>query len=173
MNTTQIVCCLVVLLSACCRESAPSIGSPSTDAWTRFLPAEDHAGFEELPQEEFSLVPEAKQGEALALLAESHSVVLSLEEARQFGTEGLESPRSHATVVLLRALESDDDESGMTDEDKLKVLWRSGTVVVRHMASRTRHVPKTRRAVIALLPSEPEEVFTSAIYAIHGGLKGE
>jgi hypothetical protein len=24
-----------------------------------------------------------------------------------------------------------------------------------------------------LLPSEPEEVFTSAIYAIHGGLKGE
>ncbi|MDP6761876.1 MAG: hypothetical protein QF903_00545 [Planctomycetota bacterium] len=170
-----VLCVLLLALIAGCGRSGGSshTGVPSEDAWTRFLPTGDPGGFDEVSSDEFCLVPEAMQAEAQLLLAIDRAVVLSGVDSRRFGGDRLGVPRANAKAVLLRALVADEDESGNTKADRLEVLWRAGVVDVRHVSSRTRHVPKTRRAVLALLPAEPKDVYTSAVYAIYGGVDSE
>jgi hypothetical protein len=73
-------------------------------------------------------------------------------------------------TVVVRAVRSTPDASGLDASDSFHVRWHDGVVAVAHLAGRTAPTPQARHALVILLPTEPREVFVECLIVIHGGL---
>jgi len=123
--------------------------------------------FEVLPPKKVYTVDESHQAGAQRRLAERSWSLLSPEDARAYVTGGAVAVESGSVAVLLRCVEPilGRDDDGRSDT--LQVKWQSGTVAVKHMALRNDFMPLRRRAIVAVLPAEPREVFVEAFTAIY------
>lgn len=163
-----LVLLAVAAILACSDEKVGSDEDYPLDSWCRFLPPDQRKGMEELAHDRFAVVPEAHQPEAQALLAANSHVLLSDEQARRYGLAARTGSDPGGVLVLLRGLETEKDESRLGDRDEFSVFWKDGTVEVEHDAARGRPTPQRRRAIVAVLPGEPLEVYTVALSAIWG-----
>jgi hypothetical protein len=122
-------------------------------------------GFEVLPAKRVFTVDESKQADAQQRLAAQAWALLSPEDARAY--TGGAAIESGCVAVLLRGVEPilGRNDDGLSDT--IRVKWKSGTVAVQHMALRNDFMPLRRRAIVALLPAEPHEVFVEALTAIY------
>jgi hypothetical protein len=106
----------------------------------------------ELAKNDFDLVPEAKEREALGMLAESTWQKLSPQQAQKL----LGKPPKDAVGgewVLLRALSLNELNGAFS------ITWWDGAVRVHHGCLGRHPVRMTRRALIARLPGLPTEVY--------------
>lgn len=141
------------------------MGTPfPDDAWIQRQPPPMSSVAADLPQSQFCEAGELEQESALARLAASPSFTLTPEELRVYSRGKLTLPEDGSVAVLLRcvrpALEGHDPRG-----DRLAVQWRDGSVAVLHLSLRSRYTPWVRRAVVAILPALPREVFVQPMVA--------
>lgn len=143
-------------------------GEPPSDAWLRQLPGGRWGGFEDVPRARFMVVPEAQQAEAQAALADRTYSVLPPEVAVSYGLVAASDKRAHGVCLLLRGVEVEPEGPRSGAAGKFVVQWKDRTAHVVYFAGLTRFTPARRRALAAILPAEPEEVFTS-LSIVRGG----
>lgn len=156
--------------SVCGCSDRPSFGSTDMgtrypdDAWIRRQPPPMSSVDARLPQSQFCEAGELEQEAALARLETSPFVALTPDELRVYSRGKLTLPSDGGVAVLLRcvrpALEGHDPRG-----DAVSVAWRDGTVAVMHLSLRSRYTPWVRRAVVAILPALPREVFVQPMVA--------
>ncbi|MEZ6004052.1 MAG: hypothetical protein R3F33_07680 [Planctomycetota bacterium] len=142
------------------------VGSP----WKRIIPGQDHLGAEPLAPGSFAWVPELAQAEAQALLVNAPWVAVPEADAERFGGKLL-NPESgnQGVLVLLRGVQTEvrKQDQSLAQNDKLQLDWLPDRVHVLHLTSRHGLGARERnRAVIAILPSAPEEVWPMAMAVI-------
>jgi hypothetical protein len=112
------------------------------------------------------LVVEAKQLEALGELSSTPYAVLSIQDVHRLLGAGVIPEETSDTPVLLRCVQPAFGPMDHATADTLRVFWNDGTVLVEYLALRNQYMALRRFAVIALLPSEPREVYVDALAAI-------
>ncbi len=162
------------LACGCWRGARPALGTPfPNDSWVNPLPSgEGERLSSKLSPVSFGWVPDGRQLEAQARLSEAAVVPLSSADTTHFAGEDLGSAEPSGTAYLLRGIcFKDFEDPNGEPSGTLTLSWAPGAVDVLFTCGRDRHVPMERRAVLATLPSEPSEVYVSALYAIHGGVE--
>ncbi|MBI4879789.1 MAG: hypothetical protein HY812_09050 [Planctomycetes bacterium] len=169
---TRVLLMLAVgALSGCSGEGRDPYEPYPPDSWERALPTGSGKGMERLADERFRVVPDAYQPEAQALLAAKSHALLSEDLASRYGLAAPTGPGAKGVAVLLRGLEAEKDGSKLGSPHGFSVYWKDGCVDVVHCADRMRFTPSRRRALIAVLPCLPKEVYTTADIVIFGGIK--
>jgi hypothetical protein len=108
--------------------------------------------FLRLEKDEFVPVLDGKQPEAQTALDQVSWKVLTPEEAKDF--VGRELPqRPNGKLVLLRGLYLEPSHG------QFSVYWRDGKVAVRYGCLGHHRVTVTRKALVAYLPGDPNDVF--------------
>ncbi|MBI4879132.1 MAG: hypothetical protein HY812_05650 [Planctomycetes bacterium] len=160
----------VVALVGCSEEKHDPYEPYPPDSWQRYAPSGRIKLSGRLGEDRFHVVPESCQPEAQALLAEKPYVVVTKEQAMRYG---LPAPTGgEGVVVLLRGLEAEkDDDADSGEMDSFQVTWTDGYVEVAHGAYRSRYTRARRRALIAILPREPTDVYIASYIEIWGDLE--
>lgn len=139
-------------------------GALESEAWVRRLPMERESEFgATVPVESWEVSGE-NAAEALGRLESRAWCVLTREEEARFVGREIARPNGKGVIVLLRCVQREREPGGQ--EDTRRVLWSSGTVVVRSSGLRDDYTRLVRAGVVALLPSEPTDVFVEVLTAI-------
>ncbi len=145
------------------------------DAWSRRASLETFHHLDDArPDGSFAFVSDDAQSDALALLAEATHVVLDEGTAARFGADSLVAPEADAVPVLLRGMFLDVDEpepERFPPDEGLELHWSDGAVQTDFMAYSARFVQEQRRAVVALLPREPSDVYCVTSCIKIGGVR--
>lgn len=112
----------------------------------------------------------AHQDEAQAQLADRAWKAIDSATAASWVGDASAFTGQPGVTVVVRAVRSTPDASGLDANDSFHVRWHDGVVAVAHLAGRTALTPQARHALVILLPTEPREVFVECLVAIHGGL---
>ncbi|MBI4881614.1 MAG: hypothetical protein HY812_18435 [Planctomycetes bacterium] len=104
------------------------------------------------------------------MLVDRPYAVISLGAAQDYGLGAAGDLPAQGMFVLLRGVDVETDENTSSRSDKFLVQWRDAAVHVISLATLSRFTPAKRRALVALLPAEPKEVFTSLWIARCGDL---
>jgi hypothetical protein len=107
------------------------------------------------------------QAEAQALLAAQSSAVLDAAAVTRF-VGGGSFVHGSGVPVLVRAVASQPDASSLERSDRFLVRWGGGDLVVTSLASRRDETAQVRKALVVMLPEEPDEVFVECLVARHG-----
>jgi hypothetical protein len=140
------------------------VAASAAEAWIHQPPPESR--LQSQPRVPHYAVSEAKQSEALGALSARPYVVLPTEDADRFVGTGVIPKGTSDIPVLLRCVQPAFGPMDAARDDTLQVSWREGTVEVVYLALRNQYMPLRRIAVLALLPSEPQEVYVDALTAI-------
>lgn len=116
-----------------------------------------------------SVIP-AHQSEAQAQLADRAWKIIDSVTAASWVGDASAFTDQPGIIVVVRAVRSTPDDSGIDASDRFLVRWHDGVVAVVHSAGRRTPTPEARHALVILLPAEPREVFVECLVAIHGGL---
>lgn len=146
--------------------SAPSTEDPAS-AWLRPAAALGPAGSTSISPRSICSVVDELQAEAQALLEASSWCVLDAETLRRFTGARLD-PGPETVPVLLRAVRSSPDASGLEKDDGWRVLWKDGIAEVTHYADRRAQTSRARHAIVALMPGEPTELYVMSHTVILG-----
>ncbi len=144
-------------------------GALEQESWWRRVPVERAEEFGEAARVECWDVSAARVSEAVGRLESRAWCGLTREEAARFvggevgGAEGGEGARR---VVLLRCLKREPESGGDDRGDTTRVAWSAGAVQVQSAGLRDNYTRVGRGAVVAVLPSEPREVFVDVLTAI-------
>jgi hypothetical protein len=148
-------------------------GGPPTpfvvDAWVQPEPSADWSSRVEIDVGAVRAVVNYLQPEAQALLAEQSWSVLDAETAARF-VQDASLARSPGIPVLVRGVASLPDESGLQASDRFLVRWGGGDLVVSSLASRREETAQVRKALVVMLPEEPDEVFVECLVVRYGGV---
>ncbi len=165
----------LTLISACLFVSSCSETKPTPDPALAFERAQWITG----PQPEGTetiwqpccWVPDSAQEEAHKLLATRTWVELNPTEATRFGYNNLEP--KEGLIILLRGVEvmggiPEDRHSG---PERVEVSQKDGIVSVLQRVTRSEaKCSMLSRAALAILPEEPKDVYSQAMYATTGGV---
>ena len=96
-----------------------------------------------------------------------------MEEATRFGYDRLTPQNSQPEfIVLLRGVDSEvrEVDRSLAKGDEFNVYWHEGVVEVNHLARRAQGALATNnKAVLAVLPGLPTEVYPNAMAVTYGG----
>ncbi len=165
----------LALISACLFLSSCGEAKPTPDPALAFERAQWTTGLQpeglELVWQPCCWVPDSAQGEAHKLLATRTWVELNPTEAIRFGYNNL-APKE-GLIILLRGVEvmgglPEDRHSG---PERVEVSQKDGIVSVLQRVLRSEaECARLSRAALAILPEEPQEVYSYAMYATTGGV---
>jgi hypothetical protein len=154
MFTTKILRLSSVILVA---TGCPGCGEQQwvPNEWGRSHPKPGYFNDEaarSINEDDFGLVRNDNEDDALRKLTKVSAVEISSEEAEKYLGKTLGG--TGGKFVLLRAL-------GITKRHQgFSVTWREGAVLVRHVDTVIgRPKPAVRRAIVARLPDLPKEVY--------------
>jgi len=174
MTQIKDMLALVVLaLSGCVKRAAESQSAPSAtidaapDAWLRFSSSADFSDCVTIAQEAVSSVAAEQQAEAQSQLVEQAWRTVDEVAARRLTGHEFVDAQAPGVLVLLRALRSAPDGSGLEKEDRYLVRWKHGAVAVSHFAGRRAPTEQLCHAIVVRLPAEPTEVYVECLAAIH------
>jgi hypothetical protein len=172
--SASIVVCVGVALS--CQESlidpngtVDPMASWASETWLHAPPVEVRNQL--LGSVPHYKVVESYRAETLALVSTTPCRRIAPDEARRLAGVEISACQGAGMPVLLRCVEVARDRSKGTEGDRSRVSWNAGTVLVDYMAQRSRYMPLRRAAVIAVLPSEPREVYVNEHTAVTGGVR--
>ncbi len=137
--------------------------------WTTRWPAQDYAGFRDVPSSEFAEVVESARNEAMELLATRPTHVVSFAEARRFWPGSCPPPQDGRVYVLLRGVKPAPDDGPFVDEDAFVLKARPGVLRLIANGSRVQAVASMRTAVIAHLEAPVGDLFSYANVVRRGG----
>jgi hypothetical protein len=174
-----LVAGLVLAASMLCacngRGSAAGPANPPLDDWIRFGSSLHEsmgrvpAGMIEVP---FLRVEEAAQASARARLQERSYEVLDRDSAHGLLPSGVSIDAHEGIPVLLRAVRTPADSSGLAADDRFVVRWRAGEVLVSTFGERERwDLRQVRHAIVAWVPELPQEVYVEDVMVIIGGIE--
>jgi hypothetical protein len=169
------VAALALTLSAlapACGIERPSFGGgdPGTpsppDPWQRWF-TETSVSRIQMTARPFCEVVEGAQFVAQVRLAERAWVPLTAAETETYSGGKLHAPAADGIAVLLRCVEASPHPDERCEEDKTRVLWDSGRVIVSFASLRAYYTPPLRKALVAIVPSEPLELYVETLVAIY------
>lgn len=149
--------------------------TPLLDDWIRFGSSLHEsmgrvpAGTIDVP---FLRVEESAQASARARLQARPYEVLDRESAHGLLPSGVSLDAHEGIPVLLRAVRTPADSSGLAADDQFVVRWRDGEVLVLTLGERERwDLQQERHAIVAWVPELPEEVYVEDLMIIVGGIQ--
>ncbi len=141
-------------------------GALEQEGWWRRVPVERTEEFGEAARVECWEVSAARVSEAVGRLESRAWCGLTREEAARFVGGEVGGAEGERRVVLLRCLKREIESGGEERRDATRVAWSAGAVQVQSAGLRDNYTRVVRGAVVAVLPSEPREVFVEVLTAI-------
>lgn len=142
-------------------------GTPSPpDVWQRRW-NDTQVVLGELPASDFCEVVAALQLEAQTRLAERAWDVLTVAELTRYSGARLRAPAPGRVAVLLRCVQASPHPDEHSDHDRTQVLGNAGYFVVRFTTLRAHYTPPLRKALVAIVSTEPYDVYVETLVAIY------
>lgn len=121
----------------------------------------------QLPPSKVALVARAELSDAVRRLKTVDWVRLSASEAERFVGKKIVIGTSEVPILLRGTAYLPTPDPSLPN-DKLRVAWKGGAVIVTQLCTRLApRPPMAHSPVIAVLPAEPTVVYTSAATSLH------